>query len=80
MGSPLFSVMKCFSAVTVLSDGEVVEMMRVITKMQGRTGNELRVALFTDYLQNKGIVVRSSGRYRLGPEMDGSLFLIMGWE
>ena len=35
MGSPLFSVVKCFGATTILSDGEVIEMMRMIAKIQG---------------------------------------------
>jgi len=35
MRGPLFSMMDRFGAATVLSDGEVVEMMRVITKTQG---------------------------------------------
>jgi len=35
MGSPLFSVVNSFGAATILSDGEVIEMMRMITKMQG---------------------------------------------
>ena len=34
MGSPLFSVMKSFSAVTVLSDGKIIEVVRMSTKTQ----------------------------------------------
>jgi hypothetical protein len=35
MGSPLFSVVNSLGATTILSDGEVIEMMRMITKIQG---------------------------------------------
>jgi hypothetical protein len=35
MGGPLFSVVNSFGATTILSDGEVIEMMRMITKIQG---------------------------------------------
>jgi hypothetical protein len=34
MGSPLFSMMKSFGAVTVLLDGKIVEVMGVMTKTQ----------------------------------------------
>jgi hypothetical protein len=77
VGGPLFSVVNSLGATTILSDGEVIEMMRVVTKMQGRARNELRVASFTNYLQDKGIVMGLSGRYCLGPLMDNSLFLVM---
>jgi hypothetical protein len=80
MRDPLFPMMDHFGAAAVLSDGEVVEMMRMMTKIQGRTRNDLRVVSFTDYLQDKGIVVRSSGRYRLGSQVDSSLFFVMGRE
>jgi hypothetical protein len=33
MGSPLFSMMNGLGATTILSDGEVVEMMRMITEI-----------------------------------------------
>ena len=35
MGSPLFLVVNGLGATTILSDGEVIEMMRMITKIQG---------------------------------------------
>jgi len=35
MGSPLFSVVNSLGATTILLDGEVIEMMRMITKIQG---------------------------------------------
>jgi hypothetical protein len=60
MRGPLFPMMDHLSAATVLSDREIVEMMRVITKAQGQVWNELWAASFMDYLQDKGIVVGSS--------------------
>ena len=35
MGSPLFPVVNSLGATTILSDGEVIKMMGMITKIQG---------------------------------------------
>jgi hypothetical protein len=35
MGGPLFSMVNGLGATTILSDGEVIEVMRMITEIQG---------------------------------------------
>jgi len=77
MRSPLFPMMEWLSTIAVLSDREIIEMMGVVAKTERRVPDSLWVVSFLDNLQDKGVVVGTTGRYGYCFQMISSLLFVM---
>jgi len=65
MGGPLFFVMIQIQTVTILSNGQVIEVIRMITETQSIV-KPTRISKFLKNFENKGIEMRVTFLYYFG--------------